>query len=264
MYGSDTEDPIVRYYDETLACAGESEITWYVDKVKTYGGPVLDLACGTGRIALLLAQKGFSVVGIDLSEGMLNLFKEKLHREPEPVRDRVVVQKGSMSDFHVDQKFGTVVCCDAFFHNVTVEQEIGCLTSVAAHVKPGGRVLFNIPSPDLEFLLRCAGNKEEKFRKRGEFPLKSGGRVVIEESSKADIEAQTIVTTLRYTAVDSQGVHREPEVSSWKIRYLYMYEAVHLLYRCGFEVESIVGDYSNGPVTRNSQLIFQATLVSTH
>lgn len=36
------------------------------------------------------------------------------------------------------------------------------------------------------------------------------------------------------------------------------YEAVHLLSRCGFQIESLVGDYDNGPVTCGSQLIFQA------
>jgi hypothetical protein len=41
---------------------------------------------------------------------------------------------------------------------------------------------------------------------------------------------------------------------------LFPYGAEHLLYRCGFEVESVVGDYNNGPVTRKSKLIFRANL----
>jgi hypothetical protein len=45
--------------------------------------------------------------------------------------------------------------------------------------------------------------------------------------------------------------------STWTTRYLFRYEAVHLLYRCGFEVEAIVGNYRDGPVTEGSQLIFQ-------
>jgi hypothetical protein len=43
-------------------------------------------------------------------------------------------------------------------------------------------------------------------------------------------------------------------------RYLFYYEAVELLQRCGFEIESLAGDYMNGPVTEKGQLIFQVRL----
>jgi hypothetical protein len=69
-----------------------------------------------------------------------------------------------------------------------------------------------------------------------------------------------IETTLRMTLFDREGHLVEKGESSWKARYLFRYEAVHLLYRCGFQVESIVGDYRNGPVTKTSQLIFDVKL----
>lgn len=78
MYGPDDTDPVVKHYDETVGISGESELNWYLEKVKLFGGPVLDLACGTGRIALLLSERGYDVVGIDDSEGMLSIFRKKL------------------------------------------------------------------------------------------------------------------------------------------------------------------------------------------
>jgi len=51
----------------------------------------------------------------------------------------------------------------------------------------------------------------------------------------------------------------ERGLSSWRTRYLWHYEAVHLLYRCGFKVEECVGEYGGGPVTESGQLIFVAT-----
>jgi len=261
MYGLENEDPIVKYYDETLAISGESEINWYLEKVKTYGGPVLDLACGTGRITLLLLRQGYEVASIDNSEGMLNIFKKKLEKESPELRKRVFIEKNKISDFHLNRKFKTIICCDSFFHNLTVKEEINCLNCVAEHLRPEGRFLFNIPNPTLEFLSRCASPEGKVFRKRKSYPLKnSTDTVLIEESQEADLLEQTILTKLRYTRFNKDGAKIETEESWWKTRYLFQYEAIHLLYRCGFEVESLAGNYNNGPVTTNSQLIFQVKL----
>jgi ubiquinone/menaquinone biosynthesis C-methylase UbiE len=77
MYGSEETDLIVKYYDESFGISGEEEVEWYLARARAFGGPVLDLACGTGRLALRLAQAGFEVSGIDDSAGMLNIFNEK-------------------------------------------------------------------------------------------------------------------------------------------------------------------------------------------
>lgn len=260
MYGSDDTDPVVKYYDETVGISGESELNWYLEKVKLFGGPVLDLACGTGRIALLLSERGYEMVGIDDSEGMLNIFRKKLLEKPEDVQKRIIIQREKMSDFHVNRKFGTIICIDAFFHNLTVKEEMDCLLCVAAHLKPEGRFLFNIPNPNLEFLLKGADPKGTAYTERKSYPLKDSTIIRIEESHTVDLMEQTVATNLRYTRIDKTGADVGTEESQWKIRYLFQYEAIHLLCRCGFEVESVVGDYCNGPVTTTSHLIFQARL----
>jgi 2-polyprenyl-3-methyl-5-hydroxy-6-metoxy-1,4-benzoquinol methylase len=71
MYGSDQTDLLVKYYDAAFAISSDAEISWYLNKVRRFGGPVLDLACGTGRLALQLAKEGFQVTAMDQSAGML-------------------------------------------------------------------------------------------------------------------------------------------------------------------------------------------------
>lgn len=257
MYGREDEDPVVQYYDETLAVSDSKDIEWYLYKVKMFGGPVLDLACGTGRVALFIAQQGYKVVGIDSSEGMLTLFRRKLSEQQRHVQERISLHKEEMSHFDINQKFRTIICCDAFFHNTTVEEEIDCLLCVARHLTPEGRVLFNIPNPTLELLTQWAHPEGQKFRERKTYCLTTGETLLIEESNVSNLSEQTVETRLRYTKI-GKGKLSEPEESSWKIRYMFQYEAVHLLSRCGFQIESLVGDYDNGPVTGGSQLIFQA------
>ena len=257
MYGSENTDPVVKYYDVSLALGSEEEIAWYLNKAHTFGGPVLDLACGTGRLTLLLARAGLAVTGLDQSEGMLHHFEQKLRAEPPEVRQRVRLEQQTMSAFSLDTPFNTILCSDAFFHNVTVEDQMACLERVAQHLTPEGRFVFNLPNPTCEFILSSIASKGQHFAERGRYPLDDGGTVLIEHAQDGHLLDQTITTTMRFTRYDAEGNETEQSASWWKSRYLFRYEAIHLLHRCGLDVEALVGDYADGPVTEKGQLIFQ-------
>ncbi len=258
MYGSENTDPVVKYYDASLAIGTDEEVAWYLNKARAFGGPVLDLGCGTGRLTLLLAREGFDVTGVDQSEGMLHQFEKKLAEEPPDVRQRVQIHRQTMTDFSLDTTFNIILCSDAFFHNVTVEDEMACLHRVAEHLAPAGRFVFNLPNPTCAFIMSSVESKGQHFTERGRYPLDDGGTVVIEHAQDAIVIDQTITTTMHFTRYDAGGNEVEQSTSWWKSRYLFRYEAVHLLHRCGFDVEALVGDYAGGPVTERGQLIFQA------
>lgn len=80
--------------------AGEVDIPLLLDYAAAQGGPVLELACGTGRVVLPLARAGHLVTGIDSSPQMLAQARAKLAPEPEEVRQRVTLVHGDMRDFH--------------------------------------------------------------------------------------------------------------------------------------------------------------------
>ncbi len=262
MYGSKESDLVVKYYDVSFGISGEAEVAWYLTKVRDTGGSVLDLACGTGRLALQIAREGYEVTAIDQSEGMLNIFRKKLEKEPAEVQQRVFIEKQRMSDFRLERKFNTIICCDAFFHNLTVLDQINCLKHVSKHLTPKGRFVFNLPNPTCDFLLKGAASKGKEFEKRGRYKLEDGsGELLIEQAHAVQMDDQLITTTLRITKLDKEENIIEMGESNWVTRYLFRYEAIHLLYRCGFKIESLVGDYENGPVTEKSQLIFDVKLV---
>jgi SAM-dependent methyltransferase len=261
MYGSENTDLIVKYYDLAFGISGEAEIDWYLDKVKRFGGPVLDLACGTGRLALLLAQQGFEITAIDSSQGMLNLFRDKLRALPPEIGRRISIHNQSMSDFDLGTRFNTVICCDAFFHNLNIEEQKRCLRCVASHLTPHGRFVFNLPNPTWDFILKSSQSGGREFEERGRYKLERGqGTLLVEQAQAGNTLEQTITTTIRITRFDAHGIEIESGQSQWTSRYLFYYEAIELLQRCGFEVESLVGDYQNGPLTERGQLIFQVRL----
>jgi hypothetical protein len=101
-------------------------------------------------------------------------------------------------------------------------------------------------------------SRARAVEERGRYALKEGsGVLLVEKAHTGNALDQTIRTTFRIARTDAEGNVVETGESTWTARYLFRYEAVHLLHRCGFEVEALVGDYRNGPVTEGSQLIFQ-------
>jgi 2-polyprenyl-3-methyl-5-hydroxy-6-metoxy-1,4-benzoquinol methylase len=257
MYKSESSDLIVKYYDQAFGRSGEHETAWYLDKAQTFGGPVLDLACGTGRLAIYLAQEGFAVAAVDRSTGMLQQFNRKLRQQPQEVQNRIRIVQASMTEFDLGMAFNTILCCDAFFHNLTVTDQIACLRRVASHLAPEGRFVFNLPNPTCDFILEAQQSQGRRFAERGRYPLAGGDMLLVEHAQAAIPLEQTITTTLRFTRFAANGEAAEWGESSWTTRYIFRYEMEHLLARCGFEVEQLVGDYMNGPLTEKGQLIFQ-------
>ncbi len=260
MYNSD-DDLVVKYYDQAFGITGEAELAWYLHKAQETGSPVLDLACGTGRLALSLAHEGIVVFAIDRSAGMLHQFRAKLKGQPIAIRRLIHISRQGMSDFVVDQHFNLVLCCDAFFHNLTPQAEADCLRQVAAHLSPHGRFVFNLPNPTHEFIRKARLNAGRVFEKRGRFDLADGsGTLLVEQALDANEQEQIISTILRITRFSPQGQVVETGISGWQTRYLFKAKVEDLLEHAGFKVTSLVGDYKGGPVTDTSQLIFEAGL----
>ena len=101
------------------------------------GRRVLDLACGTGSIAQNLADKGYDIIGIDLSEEMLTLAKEKC---PESI-----FIKADMTDFALPEKVDFCLCSlDAVNHLTELEQVMNCFECVNNSLNNGGLFVFDV------------------------------------------------------------------------------------------------------------------------
>ena len=97
------------------------------------GGPVLELAIGTGRIGLPLAQRGIEVQGIELSEAMVEQLRKK------PGGDRIPVTKGDFAEVGVEGKFRLIfVVFNTFYNLMTQEKQVVCFENVARHLTDDG------------------------------------------------------------------------------------------------------------------------------
>jgi len=121
----------------------ECEVAWYLRFARETGGPVLDMPCGTGRLLCRLAEAGFDVTGLDLSDTMLNIARENVERLSPETRERAHLLKADMSDFRLDRKFGLIYIADNSFRELTTRDgQLACLRSVRKHIEKHGRFLM--------------------------------------------------------------------------------------------------------------------------
>ena len=107
-------------------------------------GPVLELAIGTGRIALPLGERGIDVRGIDASEAMVTRLRSK------PGGDRIPITIGDFADIPIEGRFTLVyVVFNTLFALQTQDEQIRCFGNVAAHLLDGGVFVVDAFVPDL-------------------------------------------------------------------------------------------------------------------
>jgi SAM-dependent methyltransferase len=110
-------------------------------------GGALELAIGTGRIAVPLAERGARVAGIDLSPDMVVRLRAKTDEIPATI--------GDMSTTRVEGTFSLVyVVFNSIFNLRTQEQQVACFENAAAHLEPGGVFVVEIMVPELQRLPR--------------------------------------------------------------------------------------------------------------
>ncbi len=100
------------------------------------GDHVLDLGCGTGDpIARWFMAEGFAVTGVDFSEAMLALARDRW-----PDGDW---RKADMRDFELDQQFDGIIAWNSFFH-LTADEQKACIARMARHLRPGGMLMLTV------------------------------------------------------------------------------------------------------------------------
>ncbi|MCL2408508.1 MAG: class I SAM-dependent methyltransferase [Oscillospiraceae bacterium] len=121
------------------------DVLFYLEYAKQQQGEILELACGTGRVSIPLAEAGFHVTGLDLSEQMLGIFREKLVDRPEL---DIEIVHSNIADFKVDRKFALIIAPFRAFQCLTDDSDIAnALTCVREHLTDDGIFIVNVFNP---------------------------------------------------------------------------------------------------------------------
>jgi SAM-dependent methyltransferase len=123
----------------------DDEIKWYRDFACKTGGPVLELAVGTGRLLAKLAEAGCRITGIDLSDKMIEIARENIRGLPDEAKSNIELSKQDITRFSFDQLFRLIYIADNSFRELsTKEAQLGCLRAVHDHMAPDGLFLLTV------------------------------------------------------------------------------------------------------------------------
>ncbi len=242
----DEYEMTAEFYDSVALYANRPDVRFFVDEAKAAAGPVLELGCGTGRVLIPSARAGAEITGLELSPHMLEVCRNRLAREPAEVRVRAHLVHGDMRCFTFPLPFDLItVPFRPFLHLTTVEDQLACLRCVRKHLTPGGRFILDIFNPSLEMLV--ADNIGLENDEGPPFTTPDGRSVIRRyRTVSRDRAAQINQIELIYYVTHPDG-RQERLVHSFAFRYLFRFEAEHLLARAGFRVEQFYGDYDRSP-----------------
>jgi len=220
------------------------DIPFYLKQIKKYGEPVLEIACGTGRITIPVREQGIQITGLDISGPMLAFAKKKAASKDVHIE----WVRADYRNFNLDKKFALILLpFNSIAHLHSLESIESCFYSVKKHLKDSGRFVIDIFNPRLDILLRDPSKRYPV----AEYPDPDGrGTVTITENNIYDSATQ-INRIKWYFHTENE---KEKSVEELNMRIFFPQELDALLHYNGFEIESKFGNYDETPFKTSSPI----------
>jgi ubiquinone/menaquinone biosynthesis C-methylase UbiE len=258
QFYEDADSLFVRAYDAfyTAGAPIGGDVTFYERLARETGGGVLELACGTGRIALALAETGLEITGVDISEGMLSVARRKVAARPGALQQNLTLIHQDMSQLDLGRRFGFVfVPARSFQHLLTVDLQRQALEAFHRHLKPTGRLVLHVFDPRLDLLIDPNITRSALSGTHPETKRRYKGEVL---RTRFDHLNQVRHDHWRYTEIGHNGEVLVQDTREMALRWIYRWELYHLLGRCGLAVEAEYSDFGCSAPTYGKELILIA------
>lgn len=219
------------HYDALLGDQLE-DLGFYMGAAKAAKGPVLELACGTGRLAIPLALAAVPITGLDLSEAMLARGREKAAQ----AGAKLEWVQADIRHFELGKKFNLIFLpfnsMQHLHDRPSLESLFAC---VRKHLAPGGHFILDVHLPSLALLMR---RPDEIYTvdSLGDAP---DGTFVTGEEVDYDDAAQVYTIRWHYSSVDGN----DPRVDELRLRMFFPQELDALVTYNGFEILDKYGDF---------------------
>ncbi len=239
----------------------DTGIAFYSALAQETGGPVLEIACGTGRVSIPIARLGFAVTGVDIVPGMLALARSKSAGLP----TRWV--EGDARAFDLGEQFRLIfITGNAFQAFLTRADQEALLERVRAHLHDDGLFAFETRNPRWASSTRAdqpAHSHEEGLfalletreqeEDRSTYTDSSGRDLHLSRTQAYDHVAQILHwTTYRRWRADDQ---EQTKITRIAVRFTFPQELAALLHYNGFTIIRQYGDWNLEPLTAASPSI---------
>ncbi|ASN18585.1 class I SAM-dependent DNA methyltransferase [Arthrobacter sp. YN] len=199
------------------------------------GGPAVEFAIGTGRVAIPLLEAGVPVSGIELSHAMIARLRDKVGE------DRIPVVQGDMSQVSLGSHYTLAfLVFNTIANLLTQEEQIRCFQNAARHLAPGGRFVVELWVPQLRSLPPGHGGTVE---------VSQPGYLLVDTY---DVLRQHVISHhVRFGPDVSDG--REARIGRTPHRYIWPSELDLMARIAGFELEHRWADWDRSEFTAESR-----------
>ena len=209
---------------------------------------VLDIACGTGALALPLAKAGYNVTALDLSAPMVDVARAKLLSEN--LKADLLV--ANMTDFKIDRKFSlAIIARSGFMHLLTAKEQRQTLLNIKNHLADGGVLTFNHFQPYPIIQAKQMQSSPDDYSFRAEYLNSEGKKERISEALTYDYISQVMRGNWKFETLDGDGNVAAERIRPQAMRHTYRQEMEYLLELCGYEAVGVYNDYCRNAAINN-------------
>jgi len=241
-----TAAALARFYDLDLV-DDPGDLDLYLALADRADGAILELAVGSGRLAVPLAEAGHSVTGIDIDPAMLDRARARASAAERGAADRLSLVEADLVDVRLPAagRFGlAIIALNSLLVLPTRAAQRAAVRTLADHLAPGGIAAVDVWIPDAEDLARFDGRISLEWPR-----LDPETGAIVTKAASAAHDASSATVTL--TTIFEEGGQGEP-AKRWvrrdRLRLVSAAELRGFAEDAGLVVEVMAGDYGLGPM----------------
>lgn len=242
-----TEDIYAQIYDLTLQ-DWDGELDFYRELASQSNGHILEIGCGTGRIAVRLAESGFNVTATDLSNEMIEIARSK-----STYLQNIEWGQADMKSFNLGKQFGLVISPGhSFLFMLSIEDQLTCLRTLKKHLTADGRLVLHLDHQSLDWL-GTLPDTELIYENLGDVQHPQTGNIIRSRRAwRYQTATQTAFSNTIREELDASGNIVNTWESEMRFHCIFRYEMEHLFARAGFRIEAMYGNFYKNELQNNS------------
>lgn len=254
MSATDIRAAVARYYD--LTPHFPSDAPYYRALIGAPDASILELGCGTGRVLVQLAQYCGFIYGIDRSESMLAICRQKVSDAKLPP-NKVAITEADISQFELGRTFDLIIAPWRVLQNLETDAQVdGLFACIRRHLAPRGSCALNVFKPKWpreEFLGRWLTD-DETFA--WEVPLQGGRLTCHDRRRRLTRDPLVLYPELVWRRYEGEALVDEVTLQI-PMRCYYPDEFARLVASQGFRIVERSGGYASEPYGEGPELVLR-------
>jgi SAM-dependent methyltransferase len=237
---------LARLYDLDLA-DDPGDVDLYLALAARSGGPILEIASGSGRVTMPLARAGYEVTAVDVDPAMINRAENALAAAGEPLRSRVLLIEADLVGLQLPEgaRFGlAILALNSILLLATRERQRQAFATLARHLRPGAVAVVDAWVPSADELARYDGRLGLEY-------VRTDAETGLQVTKTTAAQYEPATGHVELTAIYDEGEEGGPTRRWIRQDRLLLANAVDLgamAESAGLVVEVLAGGYDLSPL----------------